>query len=47
MGALNHCMTRPQVANGGSELQIWRVAENISNILDVLADVTTSNRTSQ
>lgn len=30
-GAFNHCMTRPQVANGGSELQIWRAAENISN----------------
>jgi hypothetical protein len=30
-GAFNHCMTRPQVANGGSELQIWRVAENALN----------------
>jgi hypothetical protein len=35
-GAFNHSMTRPQVANGGSELQIRRVAENISNTCAVI-----------
>lgn len=44
-GAFNQCVTRPQVANGGRELQIGRVAENISNtVLDVLVDVKTSTR---
>lgn len=28
-GAFNQCVTRPQVANGGSELQIGRIADNI------------------
>jgi hypothetical protein len=26
-----HCMARPQVADGGDGLQIWRVAANILN----------------
>jgi hypothetical protein len=29
-GAFNHCITHSQAENEGSELQIWRVAENIS-----------------
>jgi hypothetical protein len=30
-GVLDHGMVRPQVADGGDGLQIWRVAANILN----------------
>jgi predicted nuclease with TOPRIM domain len=29
--ARHHCMARPQVADGGDGLQIWRVAANVLN----------------
>jgi hypothetical protein len=34
----HHCMARPQAADGGDSLQIWRVAANILNKQSRTAD---------
>jgi hypothetical protein len=34
----HHGMARPQVADGGDGIQIWRVAANILNMLSQTAD---------
>jgi hypothetical protein len=38
VGPCHHSMARPQVADGGDALQVWRVAANILNKQSQTAD---------